>query len=129
MTLPQLPAAPALMTMRILLGIIFIIHACARLYLNTVPGFGQFLESQGMPLGLVLAWGVTLGELVGGSLLVLGRWVRWAVLFHTTVILMGIFLVHLKNGWFVVGQHTGGVEYSLLILAALAVVYSQANKP
>lgn len=128
MTLPNLPTNYALTALRLLMGITFIIHASTRLILDTLPGFGQFLESQGLPLGLVLAWLVTLGELAGGSLLVVGRWVRWAVLFHASVIVMGIFMVHLRNGWFVVGQHTGGVEYSLLILASLAVLYSQAGK-
>jgi len=44
------------------------------------------------------------------------------------VILGGIVLVHFKNGYFVVGHGQGGVEYSLLILAVLVVLYSKAGR-
>ncbi|MDZ4709548.1 MAG: hypothetical protein SH818_14205 [Saprospiraceae bacterium] len=36
-------------------------------------------------------------------------------------ITMGILLVHARQGWFVVGHSTGGIEYSLLSFARLRV--------
>jgi putative oxidoreductase len=103
-------------------GIIFITHGVARLYFQSVPSFGQFLSSQGLPLGTALAWVVTLGEIISGSLLVPGLFVRYAALFHFVVIACGMLLVHGSNGWFVVGHGTNGVEYSVLLLVVLAAL-------
>ena len=55
--------------LRMMMGIIFILHAAVRVYNNTLPGFGDFLESKGFPLGFYLAWAVTLFELAGGVLM------------------------------------------------------------
>jgi uncharacterized membrane protein YphA (DoxX/SURF4 family) len=45
--------------LRMMMGIIFILHAAVRVYNNTLPGFGDFLESKGL-IGYYLAWAVTL---------------------------------------------------------------------
>lgn len=37
-------------------GIIFVSHGVARLYHASVPDFGAFLEANGLPAGLLLAW-------------------------------------------------------------------------
>jgi putative oxidoreductase len=124
-TLPAFPDKIPLLVLRILLGIIFITHGAARLYKWSIPDFGTFLSNWGFPFGELFAWAVTIGELVCGSLLALGFWVRYCLLFHTLIIVTGIFLVHLRLGWFVVGLSGGGVEYSLLILAVMAVLYSR----
>lgn len=108
--------------LRMVTGIIFITHGVARLYFQSVPSFGQFLSSQGLPLGTALAWVVTLGEIISGSLLVPGLFVRYAALFHFVVIACGMLLVHGSNGWFVVGHGTNGVEYSVLLLVVLAAL-------
>lgn len=109
--------------LRAIVGIIFITHGLARLYYWSVPDFGGFLAASGLPFGLVLAWAVTVGEIFSGSLLILGKYVRYCVLFHATVILGGIFMVHLQNGWFVVGHGANGIEYSVLLLVALYTIY------
>ncbi|MFC4870737.1 DoxX family protein [Negadavirga shengliensis] len=114
---------PSLTALRTVLGIIFITHGAARIYHASVPDFGTFLESKNIPLGMLVAWIITLGEMVGGTLLILNKYVRYCVLFHAAVILGGIVWVHLPNGWFTVGHGSGGVEYSLLILAVLAFLY------
>jgi len=110
--------------LRVVMGLIFISHGAARLYYASVEGFGSFLDARGFIIGLVLAWVVTIGEIVFGSLLVLGRFVRYCVVFHAIVIITGIIIIHIPNGWFVVGHGSGGVEYSLLILGVLLVLYS-----
>lgn len=110
--------------LRALMGLIFITHGVARLYHGSVPDFGGYLNSQGFIIGLPLAWIITLGEILSGSLLALGIKVRYCVVFHAIVILTGLLLVHLPQGWFVVGHGSGGVEYSLLILAVLLLIYN-----
>jgi putative oxidoreductase len=37
-------------------------------------------------------------------------------------------LVHAKNGWFVVGHQSGGVEYSVLILFSLLTIAATGKK-
>lgn len=110
--------------LRILMGIIFVTHGAARLYYNSVQDFGAFLNSKGLVIGLVLAWIITLSEIISGSLLASGKWVSYCVIFHAVVIVSGIILIHIPNGWFTVGHGSGGVEYSLLILGVLAVIYA-----
>lgn len=72
---------------------------------------------------MILAWLVTILEIVSGGLLVFGRWVRYSVVFHALVIIGGIFLVHLQHGWFVVGHGANGIEYSVLILVVLLSLF------
>jgi putative oxidoreductase len=128
MKLPGFTDKYPLLILRVLMGIIFVTHGAARLYHWSIPDFGKFLDGKGFPVGVAFAWLVTIGEIVSGSLLALGVAVRYCILFHAFVITLGIFLVHIHLGWFVVGLSGGGVEYSLLILAVLVVLYSRAGK-
>ena len=119
----------AITVLRIVMGIIFITHGAARFYYSSIEGFGSYLDSKGFVIGLILAWIVTLGEIIGGALLVSGFFVRYAIVFHAIVIITGLVLIHIPNGWFVVGHGTGGVEFSLLILAVLLVLFTQNKRP
>jgi putative oxidoreductase len=126
--LPAINKAYTFIILRATMGVIFITHGLARLYHGTVPGFGGYLESEGFPLGIAIAWVITIGEIISGTLMALGIQVKYCVLFHAIIILTGVFLIHLPQGWFTVGMGTGGVEYSLLILAVLGLIYSHAEK-
>jgi putative oxidoreductase len=128
MQLPKLNGKYPLLILRIVMGIIFVTHGAARIYYWSIPDFAGFFANKGIPFGLFLAWLVTIGELLSGSLLAIGFKVRYCILFHAVVIMLGIFLVHIHLGWFVVGLGGGGVEYSLLILAVLAVLYADADR-
>lgn len=114
--------------LRAIMGIIFITHGIARIYYWSIPDFGEFLNSKGLVVGLPLAWLITIGEIVSGGLLAIGFKVRYCVLFHGVIIAAGIVFVHLQNGWFVVGHGTGGIEYSILILAVLAFIFKSSGK-
>ena len=114
--------------LRIMLSICMIAHGTQRLYLNTVAGFGGFLNSKGFLLGVPIAWGITLFELIAGLLLLLNYFTKWISLVWALQLLIGIILVHLQNGWFVVGPSTGGVEYSVVLIVALLVVHAHAKK-
>lgn len=120
-----LPKGIALIILRAVMGVIFITHGFARLYYSSIPNFGEFLNSRGLFIGEVIAWSITIGEIIGGLLLITGFLVRYAVIFHFLIVLTGIFLVHLPNGWFVVGHGQNGIEYSILLLAVLIYLYSK----
>lgn len=125
--LSDISEKPAYFLLRGVLSVIFILHGLARIYYWSIQDFGSFLNSQGLIVGVLIAWIITIGEILGGVFLLLGYKVRYVVRFNFLIIASGIFLVHLKNGWFVVGHGQNGVEYSFLILTVLLFIYSQES--
>ncbi len=104
----------ALFILRVVIGIVFLIHGGQKLF---VFGFGNvigFFGKMGIPLPAVSAVVVTIVEFFGGLALVLGVVTRLAALLIACDMLGAIFLVHLKNGFFA----PQGFEYPLTILAA-----------
>jgi uncharacterized membrane protein YphA (DoxX/SURF4 family) len=59
----------------------------------------------------------------------LGYFVKWICVAFIIELTRGIYLVHLANGWFVVGASTGGMEYStLLILTRIVIAAHDSDK-
>ncbi len=127
MKLQLLSSMFSALILRVVMGIIFVSHGAARIYYGSVADFGSFLDGKGFMIGFYLAWLITIGELVFGTLLAAGYKVKYCVIFHAVVILGGMVLIHIPQGWFVVGHGSGGVEYSLLILAVLLFLYSKGK--
>lgn len=114
--------------LRMMMGIIFILHALVRVYNNTLPGFGEFLDSKGFPFGFYLAWAVTLFELIGGVLMFLRIFVRFFCIGEIVILITGIVTVHAENGWFVVGRTLNGVEYSIVLITVLIAIFIAERK-
>lgn len=81
--------------------------------------FGEWLGSQHIPLALYVAWFITLTEVVGSVLLLLGRLVFPISLVLSVIYIAGIVMVHAPEGWFVVGGGRNGAEYSVLLIVGL----------
>lgn len=126
--LPEISERYGFIILRAILGLIFISHGIARVYYQSISDFGGFLDSKGLLIGVQIAWMITIGEIISGSLLIVGIKVKYCVLFHAVIITTGIFFVHLSNGWFVVGHGNNGIEYSVLILAVLLFIYSRSSR-
>jgi putative oxidoreductase len=124
MKFPFLSTSQWLNILRIALGLMLAAHGVIRMYAGTVGDFGDFLESKGFPLGVAMAWGITLFEVGGGLALSLGYYRKWIAAIFILELLMGIILVHAPIGWFVVGYTSGGMEYSFLLIVCLLVVAS-----
>ena len=119
----------ALVLIRIVLAAVMFIHGAVRISDGTVGGFGEFLGSQGFPLGFYVAWGITLFELVGSVLLAVGFYAWIIALIFAAQLAVGIALVHYKEGWFVVGHGRNGMEFSAVLIASLlAVAYANYKK-
>lgn len=110
---------------RIIVAGLFIAHGLARISYGTVDDFGAFLDGKGFPLGALLAWIVTAYEIAGGILIIAGRWTRIIALGFVFHQVMGIILVHAREGWFVVGSGTGGMEFSVLLIASCLLIASK----
>ncbi len=104
------------------LAVLIFIHGAHRLYHGGVTPFGGFLDSQGFPFGLALAWGITIYELVGPVLLAVRRLVMPIALVSAVQYATGIWLVHWQHGWFVVGSGRNGMEFSVLLILSLIVL-------
>lgn len=102
--------------LRIALGIIYIAHGYAALFVYGPRATVAMQRSLGLPLPEVGAWYVILAHGVGGALLILGLWTRWAALVNLPIMAGAFFLVHLKEGFFMGPK--GGYEFALLVLAA-----------
>jgi putative oxidoreductase len=119
----------ALVFIRIILAAVMFVHGAARISFGTVGGFGEFLGSQGIPLGFYVAWAITLFELVGSVLLAAGFYAWVIALVFAAQLALGIAMVHYKEGWFVVGHGRNGMEFSAVLIASLlAIAYANYKK-
>ena len=105
----------AQLVLRAALGIIFVWHGWDKIANTGIPGVAGFLGSLGIPLPELMAYVLAYGELVAGTLLIVGLFTYLAAKFAVVVGIVAFFTVHLKNG-FVISN--GGYEYILLIFAA-----------
>jgi putative oxidoreductase len=101
--------------LRVILGIVYIMHAYLALVINGPAGMIAYNVKAGIPLPEVATWYLILAHGLGGILLVLGIYTRWAALANVPVMLGAIVFVHLKNGFW---AHQQGYEYVLVLLVA-----------
>jgi putative oxidoreductase len=111
--------ALALTALRIAVALLIFAHGAARIAANGVEPFGGWLETKGFPMGIAWAWAVTVYELVAPALIILRRFVSLLCLGHVGILGLGMVMVHLPNGWFVVGLGRNGMEYSVLLIVCL----------
>jgi putative oxidoreductase len=112
----------AIVILRVAVAALLIIHGVSRLRLGLVDDFGSFLAARGLPFGPALAWTITVVEIAGGLALAAGRLVIPLCLWFIVELAAGLALVHYPEGWFVVGSGRNGMEYSALLIAALASI-------
>ncbi|MFZ2784291.1 MAG: hypothetical protein WAZ36_07815 [Sediminibacterium sp.] len=110
--------------LRLAIAIIFVTHSVLGMYNNGINDFGNlFLNQIGFaPLGVPIAWSVKLIHLVGAILLLIKRQINLTCILNILILIMGIILVHLKEGWFVVGGGRNGIEYNFLLICVLVVI-------
>jgi putative oxidoreductase len=112
----------ALAILRVAVAALLVILGATRVRLGGVTPFGDFLQSRGVPVGAAFAVVVTAVELAGGAALALARFVVPLCVWFGLELTAGILLVHFKEGWFVVGAGRNGMEYSVLLIVALAAI-------
>lgn len=106
-----------MLVVRCAVAAIMFIHGTYRTAVGGVTGFGGFFESLGVPAGVALAWLLTIAEIVGALILACRIAVVPIALWFAVELATGVVLVHWARGWFVVGGGTGGMEFSMLLIA------------
>ena len=115
--------------LRIALMVIFLIHSLAGMFNNGINNFGNlYLNQVGFaPVGLPLAWLIKLSHIGLAFSLFTDKYLKVTSFFTIFILIVGIFMIHLKEGWFVVGGGRNGVEFNfLLIMCLLSILYPNA---
>ena len=112
----------ALTLVRAGVALVLVIHGIARARLGIVDDFGVVLGQWGFPAGFWLAWTITIVEIAGGIALAAGLFVRPLALWFMVQLGAGIYLIHARAGWFVVGAGRNGAEFSAFLIVCLAAV-------
>ncbi|BDD02632.1 DoxX family protein [Aureibacter tunicatorum] len=117
--------------LRLAVAIILLAHSISGIFNNGINDFGTYyLNEIGFsPFGVPLAWTIKLSHIIAALCLAFERYVKPASIFTILILISGIILVHLKEGWFVVGAGRNGIEFNfLLIIALLTIMYPQGIK-
>lgn len=111
-------ASYAPLVLRLTAGVIFILHGAQKLFGafggSGLEGTAQFLAQLGFTPGVFWAWVAGLVEFCGGLALVIGVLTRYAALLLAIQMLVAIFAVHWKNGFFL----PQGFEYAFALFGA-----------
>jgi len=105
------------MLLRLILGIVYIMHAYLALVVFGPAGMIAYQVKSGIPFPEIATWYLILAHGLGGIFLVLGIYTRWAALANVPVMLGALVFVHLKNGFWA-HQSPNGYEYVLVLLVA-----------
>lgn len=115
--------------LRLVLGVIYVMHGYLGLVVLGAGALGGYVIRMGYPSAYApaLAWYAILAHTVGGLFLILGLWTRWVALAQVPIMASAVFLLHLRQGFFMKGiildAAAGGYEFSLVVLVAtLALV-------
>lgn len=107
--------------LRYSVAIILLMHSIPGMFDNGINNFGNlYLNQIGFaPIGVPIAWLIKLSHLATAFCLIFEKYVKWASLLTIFILLVGIILVHYKEGWYVVGGGRNGVEFNFLLIFTL----------
>lgn len=110
--------------LRVAVAIILLTHSVFGIFDNGINDFGNlYLNQIGFaPFGVFLAWSIKLSHIVAAILLLINKYINFAAIITILVLIMGIILVHFKEGWFVVGGGRNGMEYNFLLICVLLAI-------
>lgn len=114
----------SLALLRVVTGVIYIAHGWPKI-MGGVPDTAAFLGQLGIPAPTAAAWFIALLESLGGLALLLGIFVAPVALLLAIHMLVGIVLVHAPMGFYVIGPGQGGMEFNLILIAALVTLALQ----
>lgn len=117
--------------LRFSIAIILLAHSVPSFFDNSINDFGNlYLNQNGFaPFGVYIAWAIKISHVVGALCLLVEKYIKLVSYFTIFILLMGIIIVHFKEGWYVVGGGRNGMEFNfLLIFAFLALIFPNGIK-
>jgi len=110
--------------LRLAVAVILLVHSLPGMFNNGINDFGNFyLNEVGFaPYGVALAWTIKLSHVAAAICLLLNKYIKLAGLVTIAILITGIFMVHLKEGWFVVGGGRNGIEFNFLLIIVLLTI-------
>jgi putative oxidoreductase len=108
--------------LRFALIVIMIMHGIPSFVDMSVIDFGKALRDvfgfgvMGIPMAIL----VKAIHVVTIPALLLNKYLKPMALLNIIIFIMGIVLIHWKNGWYVVGGGSGGIEYNFLLIFSFA---------
>lgn len=115
--------------LRVAMAIVLLAHSIPGMIDGGVNAFGNlYLNEIGFaPMGVLIAWMVKGSHVLCAILLLLNKYIRLASLITIFVLVMGIILVHWREGWFVVGGGRNGIEYNFILICVLLSLMMDAT--
>lgn len=117
--------------LRLAVAIILLAHGIPGMIDGSINDFGNlYLNEVGFaPLGVPIAWAIKLSHVVAAFCLLFEKYVKLASIITIFILIVGIIMVHFKEGWYVVGGGRNGVEFNfLLIFVLLAIMFPNGFK-
>ena len=109
----------ALLLLRIVTGAVFVARGYRSWFELGIARTAEDLARSGVPQPTLSAYLASSVELIGGALLILGLLTPLGASVLPLLVLAAAHFVHLRQGFFV---ETGGVEYTMVLAAALMIV-------
>ncbi len=114
--------------LRVMLGVVFIAHGYYAYDVITSDGLSAMINKRlGLPVGDFATTYVLVAHFVGGVMLILGIFTRWAAMANLPILMAALLLFHFDQGFFLRGVITdvargkagvAGSEYAMFVLAA-----------
>lgn len=118
------------LVLRWALAIILFMHSIPGMFNGGIHDFGNlYLNQVGFdPFGVYLAWVIKLSHVVAAILFIANKYIKWAAWPTLFILVVGIFMVHLEHGWYVVGGGRNGVEFNFLLIAVISHLLIEDKK-
>ncbi|HJC85068.1 MAG TPA: DoxX family protein [Candidatus Corynebacterium faecigallinarum] len=109
----------ALLLLRVALGVVFIAHGWDKVFQTGADETAVMWEQMNIPQATLSVWVVSVVEMLGGALLILGMLTPAAAGVLALDMVAAFYFVHLGEGIFVTD---GGAELVLVLFAACVVL-------
>lgn len=110
--------------LRLAVAIILLAHGIPGIMDGSINEFGKmYLNQNGFdPVGVPIAWAIKLSHVATAICLLFEKYVKLASGITILILIVGILMVHFKEGWYVVGGGRNGMEFNFLLIFVLLTI-------